>query len=326
MERPLKYILPMLEEIKKKADIRLMLSPWSPPARFKTNGQRHNGGKCRKEYLSDWAEYICRYIEEFESRGFTVTGISLQNEPHAAQTWDSCLWDAAEEREFLIRHMKPALLRHGLVHIAVYIWDHNKERVLERAVEVLRDEGLTCADGVAFHWCSGDHFDALRQLHRLFPEKKLLLSENCIEYSKYGHSAPYLARNMIAHELIGDMESGTNAFFDWNLVLDEHGGPNYAGNFCHAPYIYNTETKLLARQSIYDAFWHFAHFIPAGSRRILSSAYTSEIETTAFARSDGQYALVLHNRGDARNIFLSLQGELASLSLPARALSTVVIE
>ena len=117
VERPLRYILPMLEAIREKANIRLMLSPWSPPAIFKTNGQRQHGGKCKPENLTDWAEYICRYIQEFTDRGFTVDRISLQNEPHAVQTWDSCLWSGEEERDFLVNQMKPALIRHGFEDI-----------------------------------------------------------------------------------------------------------------------------------------------------------------------------------------------------------------
>lgn len=44
--------------------------PWSPPAYMKTNGERNNGGKLKPEYRKRWAEYICRYIEEYRSRGY----------------------------------------------------------------------------------------------------------------------------------------------------------------------------------------------------------------------------------------------------------------
>ncbi|MBR1407971.1 MAG: glucosylceramidase [Clostridia bacterium] len=326
MERPLRYILPMLEAIRKRAPgITLMLSPWSPPKCFKTNGKRHGGGKCKPEHYAAWAEYICRYIREFEDRGFPVSRISLQNEPHASQTWDSCLWTAEEERAFLVGAMKPALVRNGFSGVQVYIWDHNKERVLERALEVLDDEGRRAADGIAFHWYSGDHFDALRRTHALFPEKKLLLSENCIEYSKFDLKDPVLPRNAIAHEILGDLECGTNAFFDWNMVLDSRGGPNYVKNYCHAPLLYNESEGVLRRQSTYDSLWHFARFIVPGSRRILTSSFTSEVETTAFARPDGAVALVLLNRGARRKAAVSLGGELAEITLPARSLVTLLI-
>lgn len=326
MTRPFKYILPMLEAIRAKTDIRLMLSPWSPPAVFKTNGQRQNGGKCKPEHLTDWAEYICGYIREFKDRGFRVACISLQNEPHAVQKWDSCVWSGAEERDFLVHHMKPALVRHGFGDIRIYIWDHNKERMLDRAAEAFQGAGRDCANGVAFHWYSGDHFDVLRRTHELFPEKKLLLSENCIEYSKFDAENANLMIARIAHEIIGDLENGTNSFFDWNLVLDEKGGPNYVGNYCHAPLLYDSQAKCLVEQSIYDVLWHFSHFITPGSKRILTSSFASDVEKTAFRRDDGKTVLVMHNRGKRRKVYIWLAGELAALMLPVGALVTILIE
>lgn len=35
---------------------------------------------------------------------------------------------------------------------------------------------------LAFHWYSGDHFEALDLVRQKFPDKKLILSEACIEY------------------------------------------------------------------------------------------------------------------------------------------------
>ena len=129
----------------------------SDPAFMKTNGKRDGGGKLRKEYQDMWAEYICRYIHEFQKRGFPVERISLQNEPNAVQNWDSCIWTGEEEKEFLKNHMHPALERNGLGRIGIYIWDHNKERVYERALDILDEETRDLVEGIAFHWYSGDH-------------------------------------------------------------------------------------------------------------------------------------------------------------------------
>ena len=88
-----KYILPMLADAENAAGkkLKLMLSPWSPPAFMKTNGERKHGGSLKPEYREFWADYICRYILEFRKRGYEVQRISLQNEPKAVQPWDSCI-------------------------------------------------------------------------------------------------------------------------------------------------------------------------------------------------------------------------------------------
>ncbi|MEJ0080259.1 MAG: hypothetical protein WDM78_04710 [Puia sp.] len=35
--------------------------------------------------------------------------------------------------------------------------------------------------------------------------------------------------------MINDFNDGTVAWTDWNILLDEQGGPNHVGNFCFAP-------------------------------------------------------------------------------------------
>ncbi len=327
LSRPLRYVLPMLEAIRaREPEIRLMLSPWSPPKVFKTNHQRHGGGKCKPEHYKDWAAYICRYIRELTERGFTVSCISLQNEPHAVQTWDSCIWSEEEEREFLVRYMKPALKDHGFPDLDVYIWDHNKERILDRAIGVFDQEGRAAANGIAFHWYSGDHFDALRKVHEIFPEKKLLLSENCFEYRFYGAEEMSKSSFTVAHEIIGDLESGTSCFLDWNMLLNEQGGPNYVGNYCCAPFLYHTDEKCLCRQDIYQALWHFAHFIPSGSRRILSSSFSRSLEKTAFRRPDGSLVLVLLNAADEEiTAYVSVFDQLAEITVPGASPLTIEI-
>ena len=116
-----------------------------------------------------------------------------------------------------------------------------------------------------------------------------------------------------------------SAYVDWNVLLDSHGGPNYAGNFTHAPFLFDIETMTLQKQSIYDAFWHFAHFITPGSVRILSSSFSERIETTAFRRPDGTIALVLQNCGADQALYIRLEEQLAALRLPEKTMATILI-
>ena len=105
----------------------------------------------KKEYYSAWARYICRYVREFINRGINVTAISIQNEPNATQTWDSCLFTPEEERTFLKDYLYPALKEAALSDIQIYIWDHNKERMVDRACKVIDDSTADMVSGIAFH-------------------------------------------------------------------------------------------------------------------------------------------------------------------------------
>lgn len=326
-ERVGKYILPLLEAAERACGkkLEIMLSPWSPPAYMKTNGERNHGGKLKEECKKRWAEYICRYIEEYRERGYLVTRISLQNEPKAVQTWDSCVYTAQEQKEFLRDYMWPSLVEHHLEDVGVYIWDHNKERVFDWAETVIDEETAKMIEGVAFHWYSGDHFPALGMVRERFPDKKLLLSEVCIEYSKFDAADFLNNAQKYAHDMIGDFNSGMNAFLDWNLVLDEEGGPNHVGNFCDAPFLFDRETKQLKESSIAGYLWHFSHFIEPQSVRIGVSAYTDKLETAAFQCGEKIVFVVLNRTAQELPARIRINNQCAKITAAPMSIGTGVI-
>ncbi len=323
-----KYILPMLTDAQRAAGkpLRLMLSPWSPPAFMKTNGQRADGGKLKPKYRDFWADYICRYIEEFQKRGFRVQRISLQNEPKAVQTWDSCIFTAEDEKIFLRDHLHPALIRHGLENVEVFIWDHNKERLYERVRDTVDESTKGMVAGAAFHWYSGDHFDTLDLVRRQYPDLKFITSESCIEYRFYGPEDEIGNCARLAHELMGDLNHGVNAFYDWNILLDEQGGPNHVGNWCYAAFMYDCKKKELQTNLLQKFYWHFSHFIQPGAKRIGLSKYTDRLEAAAFQNPDGAIALVLFNGGkEPLPVNLRLGGQLVSFKLLGQTIASGVI-
>lgn len=328
-ERTEKYIIPMLKDAQKasKGNLKLMLTPWSPPAFMKTNGKRIGGGKLKPEYRNLWAEYICRYIREFKDRGFEVQRISIQNEPKAVQTWDSCLFTAEEEKEFLRDHLYPAMKNHGYEDIEVFIWDHNKERIYERVRDTVDKETKQMITGAAFHWYSGDHFEGLDLVHRLYPDMKLIMSESCLEYSIFDEKNINSVTNRLCHEIIGDLQAGMCAFYDWNLLLDEKGGPNHVGNYCHAPFLYDTVEHKLMPQKTQEQFYLFSHFILPGSVRIASTKYTEQIDEVAYLTSENKIVVLLFNKSDQLlSVNIRLNGKIGSLLLAPELLSVCQIE
>ena len=327
-ERVEKYILPMLDDAEKAAGrkLKLLLSPWSPPAYMKTNGERAHGGKLKPECYGLWAEYLCRYIQEYKDRGYHVAGLTLQNEAKAVQTWDSCVFTAQEEKVFLKDDLWPAMERHGLTDIHVYLWDHNKERVWEWMRDIIDEETNSMIAGAAFHWYSGDHFEALDICKEKYPDKKLIVSESCVEYYKFGDADVCGATLRLSHELMGDLNHGVSAFIDWNVLLDERGGPNYVNNFCLAPFLYDTKEKRLHPQLLSQYFEHFAHAVIPGSVRIASSRYASDIEVTAWKRPDGALALVMLNPSEEiKPVCVRLNDQEADLILYPRSISSACI-
>ena len=324
-----KYIIPMLRDAEKAHGERLgiMLAPWSPPAKWKTNGIRQFGGALKREHYGDYAAYLCDYIAWYKAQGFCVTRLSLQNEAHAVQTWDSCVWTAGEQKEFLRDYMYPEMVKRGLADIEIYLWDHNKERVYEWLRDVVDEDTDKMVSGIAFHWYSGDHFEALDLCRERFPTKKLMISESCIEYYKFDISDAFGSAEKFSHEIIGDLNCGMVAFGDWNILLDENGGPNYVGNYCLAPFMYDTKAHKLTETLLGKYVEVIAKAIPAGSVSIAATKYCDDIDATAWKRPDGKFALVILNRGEKNSpVCVRLYGEEADAILWPESITSAIIE
>ena len=113
------------------------------------------------------------------------------------------------------------MVKNDLNDIEIFIWDHNKERIFERACAIIDETTDHMIAGIAFHWYSGDHSESLDYLRRKFPDKKMILSEACIEYSKYSADDYLTNAQKYAHDIIGNLNNGMTAFYDWNLLLRE---------------------------------------------------------------------------------------------------------
>lgn len=333
LQRDEQYILPFYQELNRyclkqnKAPIEVFLSPWSPPAFMKSNGEKNHGGKLKKEYYTLWAEYFCRFISEYKKRGVSIRRISLQNEPNAVQKWDSCCYTGEEEKEFLQHYLYPAMKQHNLTHLEIYIWDHNKERALERAQQIIEEETQEMITGVAFHWYSGDHFEALSMLKEQYPKIKLAFTEGCVEYSRYQNTSQVEHALMYAHDIAGDLGHGASLFLDWCILLDHEGGPNHVRNFVEAPIMYEEHQDMLRYNLSYYYISHYSRYILPGSVRIGMSRYTDELDVVAFLRPDQKIVVTILNRTrKEQHFFIRMDGKLITLWLPEYGIGTAMIE
>ncbi|MEK8127283.1 glycoside hydrolase family 30 protein [Paenibacillus filicis] len=326
ISRDREAIMPLISKAAQTAgaEFKLFSSPWSPPAWMKTNGEMNNGGKLKPEYQEAWAQYFVKYIQAYEAEGIPIWGLSVQNEAKAKQIWDSCIYTAEEEKNFVRDYLGPALEQNGLGHVKVMIWDHNKERVYDRAKVAFEDAAASkYIWGIGFHWYSGDHFEALTAVHDRFPDKALVFTEGCQEGGV--HLGSWKTGERYGHDIMGNLNNWMSAWTDWNVVLDEQGGPNHVGNYCDAPIIADTVNNEVIYESSYYYIGQFSKFIKPGAKRIASSKYTDQLETTAFKNQDGSIAVVVMNRTDkALPYALRYQDQLADTEIPAHAIQTLI--
>lgn len=326
LERNKISLIPMINDAlkKRKNKIRIMASPWSPPAWMKTTGEMNFGGKLKSEYRDTWADYYCKFIENCEKENVPIWGLSIQNEPEAKQTWDSCLYTAEEERDFIKNHLGPSLKKHNLLDRKVIIWDHNRDVMVERARTVLSDpDAAKYVWGTGFHWYCGDHFDNVQKVHDEFPDKQLIFTEGCQEGGP--HIGSWDLGERYATSIINDLNRWTVAWIDWNLILNEQGGPNHVGNYCSAPIIVDTRSKDLLYQSSYYYIGHFSRFILPGDKIINSKNTNDKIDVLSSINDQNIVNTVIQNKNESRVEVNYNRGNVNSVfSIPERSIVTVV--
>lgn len=329
IDRDRKYLLPFIKDALSLPGVqfRLIATPWSPPAWMKSNGDMNRGGKVLDRYKKTWARYYCRYVKEYAKEGVSIWGVTVQNEPEATQTWDSCCYTAEEERDFIRHYLGPTLEEEGLAHIKILAWDHNRDRLYQRAKVILSDPvAARYVWGMAFHWYSGDQFENVAKVSTEFPDKKLILTEACVECHGMGVGLhDWSIGERYAHNIIGDLNHGAAGWIDWNMVLDERGGPNHAGNFCNAPVIVDTKSGMVHRQSSYYYLGHFSKYIRPGAVRIQANTADRSLETTALQNPDGSVVVILLNTTNAeRKATLKEKDMTADFTCPAHSILTLI--
>ncbi|MBO4377101.1 MAG: glucosylceramidase [Lachnospiraceae bacterium] len=302
IEHDEKEIIPMIRDASKKLGRQpvLMMTPWSPPPFMKTNKEMNHGGKLKEEYASLWAEYFVKFINEYKKRGISISYTTVQNEPMAVQTWDSCIYTNEEEADFVKNHLGPTLKKEGLLdEIKIFVWDHNKEKAYDRMRDILSyKENEEYVSGCAVHWYSGDHFDALSLIKKKYPDKEIFFTEGCVEYYKHARTSEEAKAEMYAHQMLGNLKNGCSAIIDWNLILDYMGGPNHVENFCDAPLMSIKDKDAYERKLSYYYIGHFSRYIKSGAKQIVATSYTDKLETLGYINPDGERVIIILNQSD----------------------------
>jgi glucosylceramidase len=317
-----KYKIPIIREAIKTAGgtLPLFVSPWSPPAWMKDNNDMLFGGKLLPEYYQSWADYYIKYIQALEQSGVPVWGLSVQNEPMARQTWESCIYTAEEERDFIKNYLGPTLHRNNMADKKLIAWDHNRDLIYHRAAGILSDpEAAKYVWGIGFHWyevwTGGRQYENVKRVAEAFPETNLLLTEACNYPFNWETVDQWIWGEIYGENMIHDFNNGAVAWTDWNILLDETGGPNHVKNFCFAPVHAKVEEGTLHYMNSYYYIGHFSKFIRPGAKRIISSASRAQLLTTAFINTDGTIALVVMNPTDEEISYRLYIGNQAAVTV-----------
>lgn len=333
IEHDLKFRIPLIKKATERAGgkLNLFASPWSPPAFMKDNKSMLKGGKLLPAFHQSWANYYVKFINSYQKEGIPVWGVTVQNEPMATQRWESCIFTATEERDFLKNYLGPTLKKASLGNKKIIVWDHNRDLITQRASTILDDaEAAKYVWGIGFHWyeswSGGEQmFDNVGKVSEMYPDKNLIFTEGCAESFKPEKYQHWDNGERYGRSMINDFNNGTVGWTDWNILLDETGGPNHVNNFCFAPVHGNTKTGELIYTPSYFYIGHFSKFINIGARRISSAASRSQLLTTSFLNPDGKIATIVMNQSDKQiNYFLCIGTKATVVSILPHSIQTLV--
>lgn len=301
-----KFILPLLKKILAKKDLELIASPWSPPAFMKTNQQLRKGGRLRWKYYEEYAQYLKKWLDDYAEEGVEIDYLVPQNEPAAAQKWESCRWSLGAQRRFIYRYLAPALKESKTRILA---WDHNK-KYLGRVARLLMGwaphEMRDKVAGLAFHWYDGAYSKQMDKVRMRYPDKILVSSEMCCGWSDYDEESWKNDADLYTGEIFTCINSGVSAWLDWNILLDAKGGPAQQNNNVKAPIILNEKGDDFILTPIYMRLKDIARMIPAGSEILKCEC---DDKRMSGRRPSGIVAVAVRARGKVRVVVANLSNE-----------------
>jgi glucosylceramidase len=168
-------------------------------------------------------------------------------------------------------------------------------------------------------------YDNVKLVHESFPDKNLIFTEGCSDSFKPERLNDWKLGEQYGRSMINDFNNGTVGWTDWNILLDETGGPNHVRNFCFAPVHADTKTGQLIYTNSYYYIGHFSKFVRPGAKRIASSPSRSQLLSTAFINADGKVSVVVMNKSDQKiSYYLWLDGKAAEVSSLPHSIQTLV--
>lgn len=311
-------LIPVLKSILAiNPTVKILGSPWSPPAWMKTS-QSPKGGSLKPEYYGIYANYLVKYILAMKAEGIPITAITPQNEPLNPYNNPSMSMSASEQASFIKNYLGPAF-RASNIDTKIIIYDHNCD-VPSYPISILSDpETAKYIDGSAFHLYLGN-ISALSEVHAAFPNKNVYFTEQWVGGpSNFGEDLKWHVKNLI----IGATRNWSKNVIEWNLASDPNYNPHTEGG-CTSCLGGLTIGTSITRNVSYYIVAHASKFVKPGSVRIASN-FANPLTSVAFKTPEGKKVLIVLNESSSSQTFnIQFNNMIAITDLAAGAVGTYI--
>ncbi len=287
------YIIPTLLDAAGRTDeLKIIASPWSPPAWMK-NTQSLWGGSLESQYYAPYAQYFVRFVEGYQAAGVPIYAVTPQNEPlNDTTSMPAATMQTYQQSAFVGDHLGPAFAT-AAISTKIIAFDHNWSD-WNYPVVVLNDaEAGPFIAGAAFHGYAGD-VSQQSTFHTFHPDAEVHFTE-----ITGGDWATNFADNLmwgLRNIIIGATRNWSRSALFWNIALDQNHGPRIGGcSDCRGVVTIDTGSGDVTYEVEYYIIGHASKFVRPGAVRIDSDSLTDTVETAAFVNVDGSKVLIAVN-------------------------------
>jgi glucosylceramidase len=292
--------------------IKILVSPWTPPAWMKDT-KKLRGGQLLEKYHAAYAKYLAKSVETFQENGIQINHMTILNEPligYAKTSWEfpQAYMSTEQQKKFLTKNIVPLMKKKNFPRILAH--DHNWDNSAE-AEKLVNDPRIKPAlAGVAMHCYGGDE-NAEKEVIANYSSSNVMNTECTASFSPddQGANSSEIKQSQFSWWLrtqsLDSLRAGSSGGLGWNLCLDETGGPQNNGcKDCrglvtidqknHQKVIFNPEFQALAFSS---------RALQNGAHRIHSnSGEKKDFTNVAFKNPDGKIVVLLHNNQSTKQI------------------------
>ncbi|WP_029288641.1 discoidin domain-containing protein [Cellulomonas sp. HZM] len=341
-----KQVLPLLRQAKKlNPQLTVLATPWSPPAWMKT-GDSLVGGRLKDDpkVYDAYARYLVKFVQAYARAGVPVDYLTVQNEPQNRTPSGYPGTDMPVTQEIKVIEALGPLLKKASPRTKILGYDHNwqthpndaastppgEDPGTDYPYQLLDSAAARWVAGTAYHCYYGDP-SAQTALHDAYPRKGIWFTECSGSHGPDDTDAQIFRGTLTWHArtlTIGTPRNWAKSVVNWNIALDENGGPHNGGCDTCTGLVTVLDDGTVRTDAEYYTIGHLSKFVKPGAVRIGSTSFgttgwNGQIMDVAFRNPDGSTALVVHNENDDPRSFAVRVGSRSfEYTLPGGALAT----
>ncbi|XP_063418502.1 uncharacterized protein LOC134701298 [Mytilus trossulus] len=323
------FFIPIIKEaLSLNPKLKILGSPWSPPAWMKSSNSLY-GGDFHVDYDGKYQQalslYFVKFIQAYKAEGIDIHAITIQNEPRYQTTgYPTMTMSWQIQRDLVKWHMGPLFLSNN-IYTRILIFDHNWD-IHAYPENILKDhDAAQYISGVAWHCYGGDKSESAT-FHSKFPNVDNYFTE-CSGFA----SAPHFSDNLVWNLDVLFIHQPTcwvKSVVLWNIALDDQWGPQVQVSGCkncRGVITVPRGSNVYRKEVEYYVIGHLSKVAQTQSMRIDSTDNVDGLRSVAFENPDGTIAVVILNKQDqTKSLNVNIDGNIYHFSLNGKSVVSML--